>query len=87
MCRLDGTIFCCTLMILALIAPSFSQVTFSRSWVPQGKRSNNHVGLAEEISKHLSENSFENGETCKESRLSALSKVASLVSVSNLIPI
>ena len=83
MCRFDITTFSCTLLILALIAPSFSQVTFSRSWVPQGKRSNNHGGLAEELTEHLSANSFENGETCKESRLNALSKVASLVSVSN----
>ncbi|XP_037791372.1 uncharacterized protein LOC119586714 [Penaeus monodon] len=61
------------LVVCVAVGPSLAQITFSRSWVPQGKRSGVTGALmAPEGPAHL-------GETCHGAYVDALLQVAALV--------
>ncbi|XP_037791284.1 uncharacterized protein LOC119586606 [Penaeus monodon] len=61
------------LVVCVAVGPSLAQITFSRSWVPQGKRS----GVAEALM--APEELAHMGESCHGAYVDALNQVASLV--------
>ncbi|XP_068212758.1 uncharacterized protein [Palaemon carinicauda] len=53
------------------LGPAMAQITFSRSWVPQGKRSSSPAGSV------LAQGEI--GDSCQEAKLAVLSQVANYV--------
>ncbi|ROT69296.1 hypothetical protein C7M84_012490 [Penaeus vannamei] len=69
------------LVVCVAVGPSLAQITFSRSWVPQGKRSGVAGALmAPEGPAHL-------GESCHGAYVEALMQVAAVVNVSFIMPV
>nr|ANT96502.1 adipokinetic hormone/corazonin-related peptide precursor [Macrobrachium rosenbergii] len=55
------------------LGPAMAQITFSRSWVPQGKRSSGPASPGALLGQS------EIGDTCQEAKMSVLSQVATYV--------